>query len=117
MSPSPVVYQHPLAYLLGLEGMALLRAFAGEHDSEFVLRRFAEIQRLLDAEGWGEGVHATPMSIEERYRDRHDERRMARASGRHRLALPASVTRGQRDHCVTGLSCGSPSSSRSTRSP
>lgn len=25
----PVVYQHPLAYLLGLEGIALLRAFAG----------------------------------------------------------------------------------------
>jgi len=62
-----VVYQHPLAYLLGLEGMALLRAFAGEHDREFVVRRFAEIQRLLDAEGWGDGVHATPMSIEEGY--------------------------------------------------
>jgi len=62
-----VVYQHPLAYLLGLEGMALLRAFAGEHDREFVVRRFAEIRRLLDAVGWGEGVYATPMSIEEGY--------------------------------------------------
>jgi hypothetical protein len=27
-----VIYQHPLAYLLGLEGIALLRAFAGEYD-------------------------------------------------------------------------------------
>jgi len=62
-----LVYQHPLAYLLGLEGMALLRAFAGEHDREFVVRRFAEIQRQLDADGWGDGVHATPMSIEEGY--------------------------------------------------
>src|SRR5262249_12969157 len=67
VSPSPVVYQHPLAYLLGLEGMALLRAFAGDHDRDFVLRRFAEIQRLLDADGWGDGVYATPMSIEEGY--------------------------------------------------
>jgi SAM-dependent methyltransferase len=27
-----MVYQHPLAYLLGLEGVALLRAFGGEYD-------------------------------------------------------------------------------------
>jgi hypothetical protein len=26
------VYQHPMSYLLGLEGVALLRAFAGEFD-------------------------------------------------------------------------------------
>jgi len=26
-----VIYQHPLGYLLGLEGLALLRAFNGEH--------------------------------------------------------------------------------------
>ena len=63
----PAVYQHALAYLLGLEGMALLRAFAGEHDREFVLARFEEIRSLLDADQWGEGVHATPMSVEEGY--------------------------------------------------
>jgi hypothetical protein len=28
----PVIYQHPLAYLLGLEGVALLRAFSGAYD-------------------------------------------------------------------------------------
>jgi SAM-dependent methyltransferase len=45
-----VIYQHPLAYLLGLEGIALLRAWAGDFDKEFVDRRLAEVRRLLDAE-------------------------------------------------------------------
>jgi hypothetical protein len=27
-----VIYQHPLAYLLGVQGLALLRAWAGDHD-------------------------------------------------------------------------------------
>jgi ubiquinone/menaquinone biosynthesis C-methylase UbiE len=43
-----VIYQHPLAYLLGLEGTALLRAWAGDYDQEFVHARLAEIRRLLD---------------------------------------------------------------------
>jgi hypothetical protein len=44
-----VIYQHPLAYLLGLEGLALLRAFSGECDRDFTLARFSEIQtRLVD---------------------------------------------------------------------
>jgi SAM-dependent methyltransferase len=42
-----VIYEHPLAYLLGLEGVALLRGFTGEHDREFVEARIAEIRRLL----------------------------------------------------------------------
>jgi SAM-dependent methyltransferase len=45
-----VIYQHPLAYLLGLEGVALLRAWAGDYDREFVQARVAEIRRLLDDE-------------------------------------------------------------------
>jgi SAM-dependent methyltransferase len=45
-----VIYQHPLAYLLGLEGIALLRAWAGEHDEAFVQARLAEVRRLLDDE-------------------------------------------------------------------
>jgi len=45
-----VIYQHPLAYLLGLEGMALLRAWAGDFDKEFVQARLAEVRRLLDNE-------------------------------------------------------------------
>jgi SAM-dependent methyltransferase len=42
-----VIYQDPLAYLLGLEGIALLDAWAGDHDREFVDARLAEIRRLL----------------------------------------------------------------------
>jgi SAM-dependent methyltransferase len=45
-----VIYQHPLAYLLGLEGLALLRAWAGDFDKEFVEARLAEIRRLIDNE-------------------------------------------------------------------
>jgi hypothetical protein len=45
-----VIYQQPMAYLLGLEGIALLRAWAGDFDKEFVDRRLAEIRRLLATE-------------------------------------------------------------------
>jgi ubiquinone/menaquinone biosynthesis C-methylase UbiE len=43
-----VSYEHPLAYLLGIEGIALLRAFTGEAGQDFVEARIAEIRRLLD---------------------------------------------------------------------
>ncbi len=43
-----MIYQDPLAYLLGLEGIALLDAWAGDHDRAFVDARLAEIRRLLD---------------------------------------------------------------------
>lgn len=44
-----MVYQHPLAFLLGLEGVALLRATAGDgFDREFVHARLNEVQTLLD---------------------------------------------------------------------
>jgi hypothetical protein len=45
-----VIYQDPLAYLLGLEGIALLDAWAGDHDRAFTEPRLAEIRRLLDDE-------------------------------------------------------------------
>jgi SAM-dependent methyltransferase len=45
-----VIYQDPLAYLLGLEGIALLDAWAGDHDRAFTDARLAEIRRLLDDE-------------------------------------------------------------------
>jgi SAM-dependent methyltransferase len=55
-----MIYQHPLAYLLGLEGLALLRAWAGDFDQEFVDRRLAEVRRLLatDALAAHDGVLA-----------------------------------------------------------
>jgi SAM-dependent methyltransferase len=52
-----VVYQHPLAYLIGLQGLALLRAFAGEYDKEFTEARLADIRTLLDSpDAFGNGA-------------------------------------------------------------
>ena len=45
-----MIYQDPLAYLLGLEGIALLDAWAGDYDRDFTETRLAEIRRLLDDE-------------------------------------------------------------------
>jgi ubiquinone/menaquinone biosynthesis C-methylase UbiE len=45
-----MIYQDPLAYLLGLEGIALLDGWAGDHGREFTDTRLAEIRRLLDDE-------------------------------------------------------------------
>ncbi|HEX7744302.1 MAG TPA: hypothetical protein VF462_03425 [Micromonosporaceae bacterium] len=42
-------YRHPLAFLLGLKGVALLRAFAGDGlDRASIERRIAEIRTLLN---------------------------------------------------------------------
>jgi SAM-dependent methyltransferase len=58
-----VIYQDPLAYLLGLEGIALLDAWAGDHDRAFTDARLAEIRRLLDDEKLcGRGVFAQRVS-------------------------------------------------------
>lgn len=67
-APDPTVYQHPLAYLLGLQGIALMKAFAGEHDRRFTLDRIAEVRQLLDnAELWGGGVDLAPIPTAEGY--------------------------------------------------
>lgn len=64
----PVIYQHPLAYLLGLEGVALLRAFFGAYDREFTLARFDEIRTLLASpDAFGTGVEAYPISTRQGY--------------------------------------------------
>ena len=58
-----MIYQHPLAYLLALQGGALLRAFNGEYDREFTHARFAEIRALLDsADELGDGVTTDPVT-------------------------------------------------------
>jgi SAM-dependent methyltransferase len=64
-----VAYQHPLAYTLGLEGVALLRAFAGDYDREFVEARILEVRRLLDSPSLnGDGVTATQVDTVSGYR-------------------------------------------------
>ncbi len=61
-----MAYEHPLAYVLGLEGIALLRAFAGEHDREFVEARVAEIRRMLTDHEF-EGVDVQHLSTVDGY--------------------------------------------------
>jgi ubiquinone/menaquinone biosynthesis C-methylase UbiE len=57
-----------LAYLLGLEGIALLRAFSGEYGRDFTTARFREVQMLLDsAEQLGSGVDVHPITTREGY--------------------------------------------------
>src|SRR5437879_5047664 len=64
----PAIYVHPLAYLLGLEGVALLHAFAGDYDREFTMARLAEVRALLDAvEELGGGVMVDPIPTTEGY--------------------------------------------------
>ena len=52
-----VTYRHPVAFLLGFEGLALHRAFAGEFDAEFVEARIAEVRTILAA--WDRGELGT----------------------------------------------------------
>jgi hypothetical protein len=64
-----VIYQHPLAYLIGLEGVALLRVFAGEYDRDFTTARLAEMQALLDRPArFGDGAGIPPVTAAEGYR-------------------------------------------------
>ena len=63
---APVIYQHPLAYLLGLEGVALLRAFSGVYDRDFMSARLREIRTLLNSvEELGGGVEVRPIATRE----------------------------------------------------
>jgi ubiquinone/menaquinone biosynthesis C-methylase UbiE len=63
-----VLYQHPLAYLLGLEGVALLRAYEGQYSSAFTHERFEEIRRLVEAaDELGDGIEAHEISSDEVY--------------------------------------------------
>jgi SAM-dependent methyltransferase len=62
------IFQHPLAYLLGLEGLALLRAYAGAYGEEFTRARFREIEKLLESpDALGAGIEARPVSTRAGY--------------------------------------------------
>lgn len=63
-----VTYQHPLAYLLAVEGAALLRAFAGEHDRDFTMARIAEVGAFVEAaDAWGDGVTLSSVTTADGY--------------------------------------------------
>jgi SAM-dependent methyltransferase len=63
------VHQHPLAYLLGVEGVALLRCFAGEYDAAGTAARLDEVARLLTmAAGPGPAVATARVGTNEGYR-------------------------------------------------
>lgn len=63
-----LIFQHPLAYLIGLEGIALLRAFSGAYDREFTLARLREVRELLDSpDAFGAGIEAHPISVRDGY--------------------------------------------------
>ena len=96
---APVIYQHPLAYLLGLEGIALLRAYSGDHDREFTEARLDEIHDLLHADELGEGVELQAITTREGYADwapYYDE------PGNHLLEIEQPIVR----EILDGLSWG-----------
>lgn len=67
LAPS-VISPHPLAYLLGLQGIALFRAFSGEFDRAYIEARIAEVRELLDqADTIGAGVDVPLIPTAEAY--------------------------------------------------
>jgi len=63
-----MIYQHPLAYLLGLEGAALMLAFNGGYDRDFTEARLAEVRAMLDSpDQFGDGQVIRPVSAAEGY--------------------------------------------------
>lgn len=68
-SVDAVIYQHPLAYLVGLEGLALLHAFGGEYDEEFTRARLEETRELLSSvDRFGPGVSIPAITTADGYR-------------------------------------------------
>lgn len=63
-----LLFQHPMSFILGLLGVSLLRAQAGDYDRQFALARLAEVRSLTAAENrFGEGLELPELSIEEAY--------------------------------------------------
>jgi hypothetical protein len=66
-----MAYRHPLAFLLGLEGAALLRALVDDDfDGRFIKARIAETRGLLDRAPpeLGEGIELAEFSAQDGYR-------------------------------------------------
>ena len=66
-----MAYRHPLAFLLGLEGVALLRALVDDDfDGRLIDARITETRELLDraAPELGDGIELGELGTEEGYR-------------------------------------------------
>lgn len=62
------LYRHPLAYLVGLQGVTLMKAFAGDYGREVTVARLAETKRLMDtAHTWGDGVELPRLETADGY--------------------------------------------------
>lgn len=104
-----VIYQDPLAYLLGLEGIALLDAWAGDHDREFVNARMAEIRRLLvDEKLRDRGVLAERVSTVTAYEQRSPRYDDEAGGGLFALDEPlvAECLRGRDPGVALDAACG-----------
>jgi ubiquinone/menaquinone biosynthesis C-methylase UbiE len=65
-----VIYQHPLAYLIGMEGVALLRAWGGDFDEQFVRARLDDVRAMIEDETLAShpGVHVEQGATNNAYR-------------------------------------------------
>ena len=95
-----MIYQHPLAYLIGLEGAALMRAFNGDYDRDFTEARLAEVRAMLESpHQFGEGQSTRPITIAEGYdvwADNYDQ------PGNLLIDLEQPVVRAILDHLPPG---------------
>jgi SAM-dependent methyltransferase len=94
-----MVHEHPLAYLLGVEGIALQRAATGHgtHGREFVEARLAEVRRLLADPRLATGVDVERVGTTEGYREwstRYDVPNTAFGDRDHVLPFLAAVPAG-----------------------
>jgi SAM-dependent methyltransferase len=104
-----VIYQDPLAYLLGLEGIALLDAWAGDHDRAFTDARLAEIRRLLDDENLRDrGVFAERVSTVLAYQQQADGYDAEAGGGLFAMDEPvvAEYLRGRKPGVALDAACG-----------
>ncbi|MDQ6642816.1 MAG: class I SAM-dependent methyltransferase, partial [Actinomycetota bacterium] len=62
------LYRHPLAYLVGLQGVTLMKAFAGDYGRDVTVARLAETKHLMDtAHTWGDGVELPRLETADGY--------------------------------------------------
>ena len=105
----PMIYQDPLAYLVGLEGVALLDGWAGERGREFTEARLKEVRRLLDDEKLRDrGVHAEWAGAAAVYQQHSGDYDQQAGGGLFALDEPfvAEFLRGRKPGVALDAACG-----------